>query len=155
MKLILIPLIVMFFISVLYTLIILQPVNLSGNINYNNPNIVGQQNTNGSNTTFEANGADYTFITTMALGLVSLIIAFIVVGVVAGIRVLGSGLSDFSVQVIYKSIGFYSLWAMLSVLGLFALNLMPYSIGYMIYFVLTLIYTVGVLGQISSGSGGN
>lgn len=80
-------------------------------------------------------------------GVLALIIGLIALGAVAGIQVVGSGLSDFSVSVIYKSIAFYAIWGLLSAFGLDALTAIP-IFGWLLYFILTIVYSAGIIQQI-------
>lgn len=83
-------------------------------------------------------------------GMLAIIIIMIAVGVVAGIHVLGSGLSDFSISVIYNSVFFYSIWILLSLFGFPAINAIP-IFGWLLYFFLTVLYSIGIVVQIQGG----
>lgn len=66
------------------------------------------------------------------------------IGVGSGIAVLGSGLSDVSVNLLYKAIFYAALWGILSV---FPISLMfgIYLFGPLLYISLTIIYVISCL----------
>lgn len=106
------------------------------------------QTINGTDTSYGIEGFEVEAGFTLEQGVLAVIIVMVAVGLVAGIQVLGSGLSEFSVKMIYTTIFFYTLWLMLSVFGLPAITIVP-VFGWVFYFFLTLLYTVGVVGQIN------
>jgi hypothetical protein len=87
-------------------------------------------------------------------GLLALMIGFIAIATLLGVHFFGSGLSDSSINIIYKSTVFYTIWGIFSFLGLGVGN--EYGIisipvfGVIIYFILTLVYVVGVQSQINT-----
>lgn len=86
-------------------------------------------------------------------GFLALLIVFVAIGAIAGIHFLGSGLSDSSINIIYKSAFYYTLWGVFSVLGLgvgdYGLSSIP-IFGTVIYIVFTLMYIIGVQSQINT-----
>ena len=86
---------------------------------------------------------DAVFNVNMVTGFIVLIISIVVVGVLAGLRVLGSGLSEYSVKLIYNSTTYYGLWGIFSVLGFTLFSNIPYSFGLFFWFGLTLVYSLG------------
>jgi hypothetical protein len=90
----------------------------------------------------------------MTTGLIALIIVLVVVGVVAGIRVLGSGLSSYSVMLIHKSTVYYGLWGVFSAFS-FGLFLGIPIFGVLIWFALTLVYSIGFFSTLNSSESGD
>lgn len=87
-----------------------------------------------------------------AIGLIALVVALVVVAVLAGIRLFGSGVSDFSVSTLVKGGGLISLWAVFSVLAMGMITQIP-LLGPIFYFFITGLYTVGIIGAIGGSSG--
>lgn len=88
-------------------------------------------------------------IWTTAGAMVILILA-ISIGVIAGIKILGSGLSDMSQNLIFNGILFLGLWACLSAIS--AVFLFDTSISTLLWIFLTTIYIIG-MGIHLNGSG--
>lgn len=78
----------------------------------------------------------------MITGIIALIIGLIAVGVMAGVKVLGSGLDTFSVKLIFLSAVYYGLWGIFSALAFTVFLSIPFF-GVFIWFILTLIYSLG------------
>jgi hypothetical protein len=87
----------------------------------------------------------------MTTGLIILIIVFVTVGVLAGIRILGSGLSSYSVQLIHKATVYYGLWSIFSAFSITSFTIIP-IFGLFIWFGLTLIYTIGFFQTLNGGT---
>lgn len=87
-------------------------------------------------------------------GLLALLIGFIAIGTALGITIFGSGLSNSSQNVIYKSVFFYALWGIFSALGCGVsgdVGLLSIPIfGTLIYIIISLCYVVGVQSQINT-----
>lgn len=79
-------------------------------------------------------------------GVLLFVVAMIAVGALVGIRVVGSGLSEQSVRIIYMSVALFGLWGLLSYFALDVLVSFP-LFGWLIYFALTFVYGVGVFQQ--------
>lgn len=77
-------------------------------------------------------------------GAIGWFVVIIGIGVGAGIAVLGSGLSETSVNLLYKAIFYGALWGILSV---FPITLMfdIYLFGPIIYITLTIVYVISCL----------
>ena len=73
---------------------------------------------------------------------IAIIIAAIAVGVLAGIRVFDTGLSDQAQKLLFNSILFMSLWACLSAVAYDYLFQNAYTV--MLWILITTIYTVGL-----------
>ena len=82
---------------------------------------------------------------------VGLIVAAIALAAVVGIRVLGTGLSGTTVEIIWKSVLLYIMWGFLSVGALAVLTTIPFDAGVAIYIMMTVIYTIGVISTVRGG----
>lgn len=115
---------------------------------------VGVDNTvllNGTLTTYEVPAEDIIFGIDPVIGGIAIIIAVVAVASIAGVMVLGSGLSPATVRVIIYTTAYSSIWGLLSVLvsGLIkSINVF----GSIIYVILTLGYTIGVIQKLSGGN---
>lgn len=83
-----------------------------------------------------------------SLGIVALVIGIMALAAVVGLRIVGSGVSEESVSAIVKGSAFLALWAIFSVLSMDLIVLGADIFLPIVYFVLTLIYTLGVINQI-------
>lgn len=88
----------------------------------------------------------------MTIGLIVIIVSAIVLGLI-GIKVLGSGLSDTSVKIIWNGLVYYGLWGIFSVFGVDALTSIP-IFGLFTWFLLTFIYTLGIFQNMNVSSSG-
>ena len=113
----------------------------------------GTQSINDTSSELRQEAADAVFNVNMTAGFIALIIGLVAVGVVAGIRVLGSGLSEYSVQLIHKAAVYYGIFGVLSALSFTALFNIPYFGGFF-WFGLTLAYSLGFFQslQVTGGS---
>lgn len=142
---ILAPLIIMIILTSFYTLYLVQPIVNPSDTTYTPQNINGSLAINGTDTQYTQAGSEYAITITETLGLMAIIAVCEIVGTIAGINVLGSGLSDTSVRIIYKTMGLTILWTVLSVPNILLLLLIPYSLGMLFYLVISLIYAIGVI----------
>jgi hypothetical protein len=93
-------------------------------------------------------GSSFFQVGTMgALGLIGIVVALMLFATLVGVHFFGSGESDISVGMILKCTGYISLWAVFSVLGMNLLMLIP-LIGVIMYFMLTLVYVLGMVDSI-------
>jgi hypothetical protein len=81
-----------------------------------------------------------------------ILIGAITVGIIAGIKILGSGLSDPSQSMIFNGILFLGLWACLTVIS--SQFLFDSAIAIILWISLTMIYVIG-LGMHINPSGGS
>lgn len=84
-------------------------------------------------------------------GALLILIIAIAIGTVAGIKVLGSGLSDESVHILFSSTVFLGLWGVLSIVSIDFMFSVIYTV--MLWLVLTIMYVIGVTISIN-GTGG-
>ena len=83
-------------------------------------------------------------------GAIAIISTLVVLAILAGVRILASGLSETSIRTIIIIVGYIGLWTVFSVLAInliFAIELF----GTLIYVGLTVLYAVGVLDKLSNG----
>jgi hypothetical protein len=90
----------------------------------------------------------------LAGGVVVIIITSIILAIVAGIHftttIMGSGFSFNLAEVIVYGVVFYGLWILFSVFGSPLILLIPFF-GVPIYFLMTLVYTLGVFEMMRVG----
>jgi hypothetical protein len=89
-------------------------------------------------------------LTLSSLAVGAILAAIIVATVLAGINILGSGLSPEAVHVIYLGVAWGALYAILAVPSYQVFSTMPF--GDLIFLVLSLMFLLGVIGQVSRGS---
>lgn len=99
----------------------------------------------------ELHQRSYEFDLMSSFGLIGVISLVMFVVSFVGIRVFGTGLSEISVSTIVKGSLFITIWAIFSALSIGLVIQVPYSIGGIFYFFLTVLYTLGIIQQI----GGN
>lgn len=109
--------------------------------------LVGNLTEGGESTELGVEGYDINVGFTAQDGILAFIVAMIAVGALIGINVVGSGLSDTSVMIVYKSVAFFGLWGLISVFSFGGINAIP-LVGWFLYFVLTFVYGLGVFQQI-------
>jgi len=85
-------------------------------------------------------------------GAIIIITICLAVGILAGITVLGSGLKEFSIKLIFYGIFYLGIWAVLS----FSASTFLFNINMMLYFwvALTLMYVMGVGIQLNTVESG-
>lgn len=88
-----------------------------------------------------------------AVGMVAIVLSVSALGCVVGLRVVGSGTSDTAVRAVVITTALLAVWGVFSVLGLALLNTIP-LLGPSVYFILTGVYTLGIILSIG-GSGGS
>lgn len=86
-------------------------------------------------------------ISDTTLMMVAVIVGLVILAGIAGLRILGSGESDFSVSAIIKGGGFLTIWGILS-LAASPLILSIAIFGIAFYFLLTVVYAVGCINSL-------
>lgn len=148
-KLMLFPLIVL---SIITVLSFISGGNLVGTFEVDDPN--STSTINGTDSSYSApNGGIFNFDLFSGLGLLAVIIALSAVGIIAGIQFFGSGLSEFSQNMIVKSVGFIGLFTALMLFSSSVIMNGTGIYGILVNFGLTLMYGVGFIFDVS-GSGG-
>lgn len=125
--------------------------NITGGGAYANTS--GDITVNGSTSTFDGGtGGIFSFDLFTGDGLLVVLLLLVGAGILLGISVFGSGLSEFSQNLVIKSVAFFGLW---SALVLFSSDVITEGTGIygiLIYFGLTLMYGIGFVSDVS-GSG--
>jgi hypothetical protein len=142
MKLYLFPIIVLLFLAVISVILGANFVETTIPYRYFQP---FQNKWKESTLSFELDTAQY--------GL-AFIIGLVVVSVIVGLRILGSGIADQSIRTLIIIIFAIGIWSVLSVLSLDIL-LLNTVVGSTIYIFLCLMYVIGVGIQISGSGGGS
>lgn len=102
----------------------------------------------GADTEYEIDAFSVNAQFTLQDGVLALIIITVALGFVVGFQVVGSGPNTQATRIFYTSLFFYSLWGLLTVFGLPSITIVP-VFGWVFYFFLTLLYSVGIVGQIN------
>lgn len=148
-KLMLFPLIVL---SIITVLSFISGGNLVGSFTVDDPSATAT--INGTDSSYSApNGGIFNFNLFSGMGLLVTIVALSAVGIVAGIQLFGSGLSEFSQNMIVKSVGFIGLFIALMVFSSSVIMNGTGIYGILVNFGLTLMYGIGFIFDVS-GSGG-
>jgi hypothetical protein len=87
-----------------------------------------------------------------SLGLIGAVIGIMALATVVGIKVLGSGISEFGVSTIVFGTFYLLVWGIFSVLSLSMLMQIA-VFGGLLYFALTVMYTVGIVSSLGSSGG--
>lgn len=101
---------------------------------------------NASNSEFNMLG----FSMGTSLGIIGLVVAVIALAAVVGLKIVGSGIGEFSSRTIVIATGFITLWGLFSILAIGGITSIP-IIGTIFYFVLTGAYSIGVLDAVGGG----
>jgi len=114
----------------------------------------GEIGVNGTNTTIDIPEAGtQTFNLSGIQMTMVILIAILAVSIVAGVRVLGTGLSDTSQAMIFNSGIYLGLWGVFSVLAYSLIDDMS-TFGWLIWLALTIMLVIGVAQQTIGGSVG-
>jgi len=150
-----VPLIILFLLTGFSQLIATSQIDYSYSSENSIDAATGEQILNGTSSQLEQPSEDAIFNINMTAGFLALIIALVIVGAVAGIHVLGSGLSDYSVQLIHKAAVYYGFFGVFSALSLIAFTSLPLGLGGFFWVGLTLIYTLGFYESLNNSGGGS
>lgn len=116
-------------------------------------NTSGDITVNGTTSTFDGGtGGIFSFDLFTGDGLLVVLLVLVAAAILLGISVFGSGLSEFSQNLVLKSVGFFGLWAALVLFSSSIITNGTGIYGVLIYFGLTLMYGVGFISDVS-GSG--
>lgn len=147
-KLLIFPLGIMFMLTV-YAVAYTGDTATGNSENFSDASHIG---VNGTADFGEVNIQKETFNIWGATGAMVILIASIGVGIVAGIKLLGSGLSDTAQTLIYQSILFLGLWACLSVMTsqiMFAESIITF-----VWVGLTIMFIIGLGLHFNQSAGG-
>lgn len=115
---------------------------------------IGVDNTsivNGSSTTYIVTSEGVLFnidTSDLITAGITILVAIILVATITGVQFLGSGLSSESVRIFILLTGYIGIWTVLSILA-FNLIVSIAIFGSIIYIMLTIGYTIGVVQKIS------
>lgn len=87
-----------------------------------------------------------------SLGLIALVIALMAVALVAGLNIFGSGVNDSATNTIFMCTAWLAVWGVFSVLAFSLLALLG-NWGIILYFVLTIVYTIGIIDSVGNSGG--
>lgn len=141
------PLLILVVIGSFYQIYTYGDVDLSSS-GSQSQELIGNQTLNEAESELELEQGSLSLDFNMTVGLVAVIIGAIALGLI-GINVLGSGLSDFSVKIIWNGIVYYGLWTVFSVLAFNLIIGIP-IFGILLWFFLTFFYSLGVFGKMGS-----
>lgn len=141
-KLIIYPLLIIFLCGAFNQLLVYGNIDFTTTNTLNIDSQTGTIINNGTSSTISTDSNSAIFNIDMITGLIALIIGLVSVSVIAGIRILDSGLSEHSVKLIYNATVYYGLWGVFSSLS-FTLFLLIPIFGALIWLGLTLIYSLG------------
>ena len=128
-----------------------------------NGNLIGDGFTTDTNGTVDINGTTgsysssyggvFTFDFFTGDGLLVTIIVLVSAVILLGIGLFGSGLSVFSQNLVLQSVVFLGLWGALTIISKDFILVGTGTIGIILYFILTVIYGIGFVLQITSNAG--
>lgn len=147
MKLIYIPLALLFF-----TAIYCQGFALSGSNSLSYDEFSGTLNDTGDESTLTVEGYDVDVGFDAQDGILVFVVSMVAITCVAGITVMGSGLKEISVKVLYITVSLFGVWGLVSLFAVGGLTAIP-IFGSFFYFILTLVYGLGVFQLVSGVSG--
>lgn len=116
----------------------------------------GEVIVNGSSSTFESPaGGVFEFDLFTGDGLLVVLFLIIIAGVLLGITVFGSGLSEMAQNLAFKGLVFFGVWAALVLFSADVITEGTGIYGVLLYFGLTLLYGIGFASDVSSSGSGN
>lgn len=131
-------------ISIILFMLLLSLLSIVSGGSFSSINIDQTFNANVNGTTSEYSVSGGGFSITALEGAIGWLIFIAAIGVAVGITVLASGLSEASVNLLYKSIFYGVVWALLSVFPAGLIFSIP-LFGPLFYITLTIVYVVIVL----------
>lgn len=114
------------------------------NNDYISESVNGTFTQNGEEISLSTEENEYNVAMNETQGILAIILTVSVIASLIGINVLGSGLSETTVKILYNTIFFYGIWGIFSVYALESLNILPIGSGWIIYAVLTGFYSLGI-----------
>lgn len=128
-----------------------------------NGNLIGDGFTTDTSGTIDINGTSgsysspyggiFTFDFFTGDGLLVTIIILVSAVILLGIGLFGSGLSVFSQNLVLQSVVYLGLWGALTIMSKDFILVGTGIIGIILYFILTIIYGIGFIMQVTSSSG--
>lgn len=111
-------------------------------------NLAGSGQFNETSTSFDISNVNTFFYIDEFSGALVIIITIMVLACLFGLQIMGSGLSTTSVRIIMVGISYYGVWGVFSVLS-YNLIVSIEIVGALIYIVLTIMFTIGILNKIT------
>lgn len=105
------------------------------------------QTVNGTSTSLGFNIADFTLSFDLETSMIAILASFIIVAVVVGLNIVGSGMSDFGGKAVYTSLIMMAIWAIATGLCSEMFFAIP-VFGLLLYFGLTVTYGMGIVEAI-------
>lgn len=128
-----------------------------------NGNLIGDGFTTDTNGSIDINGTSgsysssyggvFTFDFFTGDGLLVTIIVLVSAVILLGIGLFGSGLSVFSQNLVLQSVVYLGAWGALTIMAKDFILVSTGIIGIILYFILTIIYGIGFIMQVTSSSG--
>lgn len=114
-------------------------------------NSSGTFTVNGTESTLAYEGTNLIFGISVTEGILVSLVAIVAFGTAIGIKVLDSGISEFSQKIIFVSALYGGIWGIFSVLAYDLIMEIP-TMGWFLFFVLTIIHFLGIF-QIVNNEG--
>lgn len=111
-------------------------------------NLTAVGTTNQTTESFSISNIGATFYIDEFQGAIVIIIALLIIAVIIGLNIFGSGLSDQSVRIITLGLVYYGIWSIFSVLS-YTLIVSIEVIGALVYIILTVMFTIGLIQKIA------
>ncbi|MEN6622643.1 MAG: hypothetical protein ABFD50_13960 [Smithella sp.] len=105
---------------------------------------------NGTSSNINIPVGTFTFAISATQGAIAVMMSIIVLGSLIGIRVMGSGILGMSAEIIVKGAFYFALWGLFSVFAQPLIAAIP-IFGILIYLMLTIMYIIGFVQNLSGG----
>lgn len=147
MKLVFLPLMLMIFSAIFFQLYNSGAYDVDNGTELSLGGVNVTQSVNGSDTSIEYDlyGVPITF--DIQSGALAIILSSLVLVVIVGINIVGSGMSDFGGKAIYITVLFYGMWVFFSTLGIGMYTAIP-VFGWIAYLVMTIVYSMGIMEMV-------
>jgi len=119
-----------------------------GNNTYQVTNSTGSFIVNGTESTLEYEGSNLIFGISLTEGIMASLVAIMAFGGAIGIKVLDSGISEFSQKIIFNGSFYGGLWAIFSILSYGLISAIP-VFGWFLWFIISLIHLLGIIQVIN------
>jgi len=101
---------------------------------------------NETTSSWDFSNINTTFYIDEFAGALVIIITIMVIACLLGLQIMGSGLSEPSVRILTIGISYFGVWSIFSILS-YQLIISIEIVGTLIYIVLTIIYTIGIINK--------
>lgn len=93
----------------------------------------------------------FAFTINATQGAILILVTIITIGAIAGIRAVGTGIANISIEIITKGAFYFALWGILSAFAQPLIAEIP-LVGTLIYLALTIMYIIGFVQGIGGGA---